>query len=305
MIPTTITDSDMICLQSVESFLKERNIPLSQSPQERIMVTQQARDWLYSEIARRFTRVAGYILQADLETDDMAKGLNYSLSKHLLDPVFVNILMCYLARENQAEANTLTGAYLCRVLNKWMEQNPMPKADAKGKKDSEPTTVVTEEEYLAPVKHLNDAVFTLLGKMADIIAVKSVGLSKNQCVAIAACLAMNNDATIHEIINSDFPITADVFDVYTNPSNIIKSILLLKKDELPTKPTINQSAFIDSLKRWVYNMLNKIPTQSIFPFLVSTYGGMTTVDVSDKFINPKSCGNQYSNLLTVAKQIIN
>ena len=304
MIPTTITDSDMICLQSVESFLRERNTPLNQSPQERVIVTQQARDWLYSEIVRRFTRVAGYILQADLETDDMAKGLNHSLSKHLLDPVFVNILMSYLAKENQAEANSITGAYLAKVLNKWMEQNLKPATPTKGKKDSETATEPTEDP-LAPVQHLKNAVYALLGNMAKIISVKNADLNEGQSVAIAACLAMNNSSTIHEIIASDFPITADVFDIYADPSNIIKSILLLKKDDLPAKPSVNQTAFINSLKRWVYDMLNKIPTQSIFQFLVSTYGGMTSVDVSDKFINPKDCGTQYSNLLTVAKQLIN
>lgn len=302
MIPTTITDSDMICLQSIESYLRERNLPLSQSPQERVIVTQQARDWLYSEIARRFSRVAAYILKADMETDEMAKGLNYSLSKHLMDPVFVNILMQYLAVENQKDANSIVGAYIAKVLSKWMDQN-IKAPTAKGKKEAAAEEPV--EDVMAPVQHLKDAVYALLGNIAKIISVKNADLKDGDAIAIAACIAMNNDQTITEIIASDFPITADVFNIYEDPSNIIKAILLLKKDDLPAKQSTNQSAFINSLKRWVYDMLNKIPTQSIFQFLVSTYGGMTSVDVSDKFINPKDCGTQYSNLLTVAKQLIN
>ena len=48
-IPTTITDSDMIVLQSVESFIESKKIPMT-NPEERILIYQEARDYLYSDI---------------------------------------------------------------------------------------------------------------------------------------------------------------------------------------------------------------------------------------------------------------
>ena len=44
MISKQITDSDMIILQSVESYLKTLRTPVIQNPQEKLIVTQQARD---------------------------------------------------------------------------------------------------------------------------------------------------------------------------------------------------------------------------------------------------------------------
>lgn len=318
MIQFTITDSDMIILNSVESYIKSRNIPPYISPQEKLMVTQQSRDVLYSDIVRRVPRVAGYLLQADMETDTKAQGLNMSLERHALDPVFIDLLMQYLTRENDPDANTVTGAYLARVANRWIEQNvnkttktpppPVP-ASKKGDKSTPPSATSESsndsKDPIAPIKHILYAVECLLGNIMRIVSIKCTDLNEKQSMAIAACLGTNNKDTIRELISSDLPITADILDVYENPSNVIKASLLLDKTEIPTNLTKNQTAFVDSLKRWVYKRLNDLNTQAIFQFLVATYGFASGIDVSTKFINPKDCGTQYSQLLTVAKQMIN
>lgn len=300
MIPNRITDSDMIILQSVESYLKGLGTPLNKSPQETIILTQQARDYLYSDIVQRVPRVAAYLLQADMETDTVAQGLNISLSKHVMDPIFVNLLMQYLAKHNNAEENCITGAYLAKILNKWMDQNV--KNDKTAKKGEKETA--TTGDPLEPVSHISWAVNQLLGNIAGLVSTKCANIDEYQALAIAACLAMNNNETIMEIIKSDLPITADVLDIIADPSNLIKSALLLEKADVPAKLSANQTAFMDSLVRWVYKKLNMIPTQSSYQFMVAAYGTIT-VDVSTKYINPKDCGTQYSNLLTVAKQLIN
>lgn len=302
MIPNRITDSDMIILQSVESYLKSLGTTLNRSPQETIILTQQARDYLYSDIVQRVPRVAAYLLQADMETDTIAQGLNLSLAKHAMDPVFINLLMQYLGKHNNGEENCITGAYLARIMNKWIDQNVSTnKPVKKGEKADESTTT---GDPLEPINHISWAVNTLLGNIAGIVSAKCPNLDEYQTLAIAACIAMNNNETITDILNSDLPVTADVLDIVSDPSNLIKSALLLEKNDIPAKLSTNQSAFMDSLVRWVYKKLNIIPTQSSYQFMVAAYGTMS-VDVSTKYINPKECGTQYSNLLTVAKQLIN
>jgi len=275
-----------------------------QSPQEKLIVTQQARDRLYSDIVRRVPRIAGYLLQADMETDTMAQGLNMSLEKHAMDPVFIDLLMQYLSRENNTEENAITGAYLTKIANRWVDQNVKePEKPKKGEKTAETTTPAGDP--LEPIKHIFYAIECLLGNITRIVSLKCCDLNNTQVIAIAACLAMNNNDTIKDLIASDLPITADILDIYDNPSMIIKSALLMEKTEIPATLSKNQTAFVDSLKRWIYKRLNDLNTQAMFQFLVATYGFASGIDVSTKFINPKECGTQYSNLLTVAKQMIN
>lgn len=301
MIPNRITDSDMIILQSVESYLKSLGTTtMNRSPQETIILTQQARDYLYSDIVQRFPRVAAYLLQADMETDTVAQGLNLALSKHVMDPIFVNLLMQYLSKHNDAQENCVSGAYLAKLMNKWIAQNITDDKPKKGEKVEEST----EADPLEPISHISWAIDILLKDIISIVMVKCANLTKYQATAIAACIAMDNNDTIREIISSDLPVTADVFDIDANPSNIIKAALLLEKNDISAKLSTNQKAFVDSLVRWVYKKLNMLPTQTIYQFMVSIYGS-TTADVSTKYINPKNCGTQYSNLLTVSKQIIN
>jgi hypothetical protein len=267
---------------------------------------------LYSDIVRRVPRIAAYILAADMEVDTYAQGLHASLSKHATDPVFINLLMQYLAKTNNREECCITGAYLVKIATKWIETNVKEEKPAaptkKGEKAEVIEAVKSNKDPLEPIMHIMNAIKSLLGGLASYVAVRCNNvLPENQNIAIAACIAMNNKDTIKEIIESDYPITADIFDVpelVPDPSNLIRETLLIEQSELPGKPTNNQQAFIDSLKRWVYKKLNEIPAQAIYSFLISTYK-TNSPKIDTKFINPKSCGTQYSNLLAVAKQIIN
>lgn len=311
MISKQITDSDMIILQSVESYLKTLRTPVIQNPQEKLIVTQQARDYLYSDIVQRVPRVAAYIMAADMETDTIAQGLFMALSKHVLDPVFIDILMQYLMKTNSAEENGIVGALLTKILNKHIESKTKPKpavtappSTKKDKdKDADKKPVEPEKIDLSDVAHIQRAINTLLGNLADIIITRCGNLTIPEATAIAACIAMNNTDTIKEIVASDLPITAQLFDVVQDPSNLIKASLLLNKADF-VKLSKNQTTFMESLTRWVYDKLNIIPTQSSYQFLVATYGSIKP-DVNNYYIQIKDCGMKYSNLYAVAKQLIN
>lgn len=305
-----ITDSDMIILQSVESYLKSIGTPVSQSPQEKLYVYQQARDYLYSEIVRRMPRVVCYILSSDLENDSIAQGLNYALYKHCMDPIFINVLMQYMSSQKSSTSDDergIIGAYLAKVLDKWISQNINEKTEdsaSNGKKKNEkPVENTNEDTALEPVAHLKTAIESLLGHLTSLITIRSGDITGNQALAVAAFIAMDNAEGLKGLIASDIPVTAKVLDCVKNPSNLIKYSLLLDKSELP-KLTPTQTKFLESLKRWVYDKLNILQESVIWQFLVGTYGTQKP-DVSTKVINPKDCGGQYPKLFTVAKQLIN
>lgn len=302
--PNRLTDSDMIILESVDSYLQKQHAPTNCSAQEKFFIIQSAKEYLYSEIAVRLPRVAGYILAANMETDECAKGLNASLSKHVMDPIFVNILLQSLARTNSNIDNCTVGAYLAKLLSSWMSQNI--KTDEKNKKGEVVNEAPKLEVQLEPVKHIDAAIRMLLGYVITQVKTKCVNLSDAQCMAVAACLAMNSRATIVELINSDLPITADILDIYGNLDITVREVLLIDKQaaDIPGKLSANQTAFVDSLKRWTYNKLNRIPIQSCYQFLVATYGAINNIDTSNKLVNPRDCGNQYPNLVELTKQLL-
>lgn len=303
MIVNQITNSDMIVMQSVDSYLKTLNTPISQNPQERLIIFQKARDYLYSDIVQRVPRVAAYILSADMETDTTAQGLFVGLYNHSLTPEFVDILMQYLSRNNNPEENGVVGALLVKIMNRYIEKNwKDPVKPKKGEKGSEKEETTNND--MSAIKHIQDAVNHLLGNLASTICSHCGNLTHTESLAIAAAISMNNKDTIREIINSDLPVTADIFGVIENPTNIIRSSLLIEKTEF-AKTTANQSAFIESLKRWVYQMLNALATLTSYQFLVATYGSIKP-DVSKYLIQIKDCSReQYPNLHEVAKQIVN
>ena len=151
------------------------------------------------------------------------------------------------------------------------------------------------------------AIEELLGGMANGIMVKCGGLTHPEALFVAACVAMNSRESIIEILNSDLSVTADIFNSLDDPDPVIRAALLLLKSDVPTKPTKNQTAFLDSLKRWVYNMMNIIPGGSIqgYQFLVGVYGSVKP-DLSPYYIQLKDCGaSQYPVCLAAAKQIVN
>ena len=306
-IKYNLTDSDMIVLESVDSFLQKQGVPVNTTPQERFIALQSTKEYLYSEIASRIVRLSGYILSANLENDTAAQGLNASLSKHLMDPICVNIIMQALGKGNSIIDNCIVGAYFTKVLNNWYLQNI--KHDEKNKKGEVVNAAPKLEIQVEPVKHIDLAVNMLLGPMIKRVQAKCVNLNESECKAVAACLAMNTSSTIFELIASDLPITADVLDiildVYGDLDDIIMSTLRIEANnpEIPGKLSTNQTAFVESLSRWIFRKLNEIPIQSGYQFLVATYGTYNNIDISKKFINLRDCGNQYANLNELNKQL--
>ena len=307
-------DSDAIILYSVESYLKAQNYNLNaMTPQERLVAIDGAKRVLYTDIVQRFPRVAYYILHSDMESDTNAQGMDASLRRHAMNPEFIKLLLEYLDYKKDPYENSISGAYLARILNKWLEQNiKTPEKIMAPPKEGETEGFVEDvnkpkQQDLEPVSHIKRAVDILLGNLQGLVLARCNNITSNQALAIAACLAMNSGETLREIIASDLPITADVLELVGNQciTNFVKAALLFEKNDIPAKLSTNQTAFVDSLKRWVYKILNMQSTQEIYQFLVAVYGTANSVDVSTQFINPKDCGTQYSNLLTVAKQLIN
>ena len=307
---SVIDQSDIIILNSVDSYLKGMRTPVPATPQEKLFVMQSARDRLYSDIAERVPRVASYILQSDIDEDHHAKGLFMALCNHSKDPVFIQILMQKLAQRNCEEENEITGALLTKILSKIMDDQKVETAKVKiveKKSDKDKTSKVVEE---APTnndeqyKHIFEAIQCLLGNMASIIATRCGNITVIEATSIAACIVMDNKETIKEIIESDLPISAQIFDIVQNPTNLIAAALNLNKADY-TKLTPNQSNFIETLKKWVYEKLNALPTELSWGIAIAAYGGKVKPDTSMKLIQLKDCGTQYSNLLITAKQINN
>ena len=301
--------SDAICLNTVESYLKTLGTPRNLPPEAQLTLMKNARDYLYSEIAQRIPTIAPKILAADLTVDERASALFLALSKHAMDPVFITILMNYLGtinRENRNQGACLvTGALLARIMTKYIEDHskPVVTKDKKDKKDAEITAVDTSSINVDEIKHLQEAINMLLGEAANKIAVRCGNITYTEALTIAACIATNNENTIHELIASDLPVTADVLDIIVNKGELMKSALLLEKKDF-TKLTTNQQKFVESLERWVFDKLehNCTSTQA-YNFLLSIYG--MRPDTNKYLINVRDCGTTYSNLLQVVRLMAN
>jgi hypothetical protein len=316
-----LTDSDMVILNSLDSYLKATGMPSNITPDQMLIFKEQARWQLYSDIVQRVPRVASYIMHADLDTDERAQGLYKALANHCLDPKFVELLLQQLRKVNNPSDNGITGAFLAKVVSAYVEKHMNDNAQAdigtetKAKKGEKPAPEKTQNKDMCEeIRHVYDAAACLLQNIADAIVAKCGNLDNGEdkdgrnpmALGIAACIAMNNGDAISEIIASDAPVTADIFDILNDPSNIIRGALLLDKSKF-TKLSKNQEEFINSLKRWVYKKLNELPTQQIYGFLVAVYG--TVRPEKERYFNYliqlKDCGTQYSNLLIVAKQMFN
>ncbi len=297
MVYSQMYPGDVNFLDSVETYLSKIGIPANISPQERLTLTEQARNSLYSYDVQCLPRIAEKILTSDLESDQEAKGLWIAFSNHVMDPVFVSYMMQYLRTINDMGLNGQIGALLSKVIDKYISE----RWDAKKKKDKDEPLPTFDE-----IKHIQAAIEYLLGNSANSIQVVCGNLTHTEALLIASCLAMNSQESLKEIIKSDLPITADIFDSLQSPDQIIKASLTLLKADIPTKPTANQTAFLESLKRWIFAMLNKIPggTTVCYQYLVGIYGSVKP-DVTPYYIQIKDCGTMYTNLLAVAKQIVN
>jgi hypothetical protein len=311
--------SDVICLHTVDSYLKTINTPRNLPPDVQLSLMQNARDHLYSEIAQRLPMIAPKILAADMDVDERASALFLAISHHAMDPVFIRILMSYLGSINKEGNNQGTcmviGALLAKIVGKYVSDNSKPttvtvttnkdKKDKADKKEEvkEVKEVTPETIDPAPIKHIQDAINILLGEPANRIAMKCGNITYTEALSIAACIATNNEYTIREIIASDLPVTADVFDIINNKGELIKAALLLEKKDF-TKLTNNQQKFVDSLERWVFDKLehNCTSTQA-YNFLLSIYGARP--DTNKYLINVRDCGTNYSNLLQVVRLMAN
>ena len=309
-IQPTFLPSDAVILNTVESYLRSLGTPRNLSPDVALNVMKSARDYLYSEIAQRVPAVAPKILSADLETNDQAKALYLALSEHAMDPVFIDILMKYLnsINHNNSDQGALlvTGALLAKILSKYIgdqvETATKEKDKDKKKKDAGEADKNISID-VDKVAHLQDAVNALLGECANKVSMKCGNLTYKDALIVAACIATNNETTLTEIIESDLPITADVFDIIANKNEIIKAALLLEKKDF-TKLTQNQEKFIESLERWVFDKLehNATPNQ-VYNFLLSIYG--VRPDTNKYLINVRDCGTANSNLLQVVRLMTN
>lgn len=314
-IQPTFLPSDAIILNTVESYLRSLGTPRTLAPEVQLNLMKSARDYLYSEIAQRVPVVAPKILSADLETNDQAKALFLALSEHAMDPVFIDILIRYLNSINRNNTDQgallVTGALLTRIMSKYAQDNTevitkeTAKDKDKKKKDADESAEVVDKVFKNSDKiaHLQEAVSYLLGECANKVSMKCGNLTYHQALSIAACIATNNEATLTEIINSDLPITADVFDIISNKNEIIKAALLLEKKDF-TKLTQNQEKFIESLERWVFDKLeHNATTNQVYNFLLSIYG--VKPDTNKYLINVRDCGTANSNLLQVVRLMTN
>lgn len=298
--PTHFMEGSVTFLDSLQSYLKKSRIQIdAMRPEQRLSVLDQAKNCLYSYDAQIIGDVAKRILQSDLENDPDAQALMLAMYNHSMDPAFITVIMQYLAARNDPSLNGVVGAVLIKVLGQYYDTHT-PK-DKDKKKDAQP------EINVAEVKHIQGAVENLLGGMADLIVTTCGNMQHEEALAVAACLAMNNDQTIIELVNSNAPIKASIFDqILANPGGIIQGALLLKKSDLPTKLTPVQTEFLNSLKEWLYDVLDKRPEGSLqlYNYLVAVYGSVKP-DLSPYYIQLKDCGTRFTNLIQVAKQISN
>lgn len=299
---------DVNFLDSVESFMMKSDIPTGLTPQENLAITDQARATLYSYDVQCMPRVADKILQANMDIDQEARGLWIAFYNHSLDPIFVKFLMQYLHDRSDTTLNGKIGALLTKVIGKYVEDH-LKKEKTDGKKSDKKDPKEKKEgsdDILDNIKHIEIAVEKLLGSTAITIEEFCGNLSHADALYIASCIAMSSQETITEILNSDLPITADLFNEFRPYDPLVMAALRLRKSEVPLKPTANQTAFLESLKRWVFDKLDTINggAYECYKFLVYTYGSVKP-DVSPYYIQIKDCGTIKPNLIQAAKQIVN
>lgn len=305
MMNVEFLDSDRIVLHTVESYLRSLGTPMTNlSPEQHLALVQSARDYLYSNIVQRVPAIAENILSADLDMNDKARALYLALSDHCMDPIFVNILMQYLNTLQDPKAKLVTGALLVKITSKYIADHTTTATTSKDKKDkkaaAEETTPTTKD--LEKINHLQDAITQLLGTVANMITNRTPNVTYTEALALAAAIATNDEHTIEEIIASNLPITADIFNILADPTNLIKGALLLEKKDYP-KLENNQQEFVNSLQRWVFNHLNSVQCPMAYNFLLHVYGPKP--DTNKYLVNVKDCGTDYPNLLQVVKFLAN
>lgn len=308
MTPAVITNADKVVLEKPETFLRAQGINLSSDPRERIFQETRAREALYSEIVRRLSRVCRFIL--DAEDDSIAaKELKYALFNHVDDPTFTGVVEQYFERSSETiEQRASVGAIFTSFMSEKLSRKKAidPKAD----KETKEAVKAENDKIEEGTAHIMSCVKKLLGPIVSEIENVTTNLDKNQVLAVAAAIAMNGEQTFENILDSDLPVTADVFtrEIVRDPSRLVRDALLMSKDKYSKYVSKNQKEFLDSLKRWVYNKLNVLTPHQCYDFLASTYQ-RTRIKKDDKvtevlFINVRDCGTKYTNLLTASKILL-
>ena len=286
------------------------------SEQEKVYVMTNWRDDLYSRIVEKVPYLARFIFSSDIDENDDAKGVLFALTKHCVDPVFVSALMQRLAVSNIGSDNVVVGALLTKIMSRLIDERKAVSTTAKEvevKKDDKDKDVKDKSKKapapaetapdISDLGHIQEAITSLLDNIANMVTMKCGNLSSVESLCVAACLAMNNMMTIKELVASDLPITAQILDIVPDSSNLLSAALNIDKTYF-NKLSTNQAAFIESLKRWVYEKLNRLDTNQIRAFLTASYG-TASPDVSTKLIQVKDCGTAYGNLLFTAKIMFN
>ena len=257
----TLMNSDDVCLETVESYMRKMGAPIPRTPQEELEIKQYYRDMLYSDIANRLPRVSAYLME---NNDDKAKGLSLALSRHAMDKFFVNIVMQRLATNGFLEDAHLVGALFITIVNNYFETHK-----STSKKDEE-----VEEQNKKNVKetsHLMEAINVLLKDI--IVRVKELCPGLNEQIevpAVAGAIAVNNQSTLDELMNFKKQLTADIFEIYTDPDKIIRNALLMKKNNY-LNLNATQKKFIDTLKDFVFKKLDELDMTQIYSYLLSVY----------------------------------
>lgn len=308
----------LLTLNSVDSYMRAQNMPAPTTPEERLYMRENAKKPFYAKIVPAAPILMQYILESDLTTNQQAIALDYAYSQHILDRDFIDALMMELSQPGQtAGSRAAVGAYLTLRLNDFMEEKEVKKIQVpttvaeknKDTKEIEKKTVMVEKEVTENVhkpedlKYITEAIQTLLGSTANWIQNEYPTLTDQEAIAVTAAVFTANDHSIAMLVKLNIAITAKVFNLLDNDGQykIIESALNLKKDDFQ-KLTSNQSAFIESLKKWVYGKLDYISTTECVRFLNEIYG-LKPTDLGNRLIYLKDCGTSYVKLLQVAKQL--
>lgn len=317
-------DDQIICISLEDYLAKKGYSPSNVRPEEWVRIYESARDIFYSDIVQRLTRVIAYINYASVN-DDRAEGLRNGLSHHMRNPYFINLMLRQLQQENNLVANGFVGAFLCKAAQQYMnemrkkdeEETPVttvtskPKVGRPSTKDKDEPEVKTstppkksnvDENVIAS---MYNAAMTLLHGKYEYVRSCCVGIEQGDALAIAAFLAMNNELTLKEIIDSNLPLTAELLqndqNIGSDPGNLIAAALHLQKSDY-AKLSVNQTKFIDSLTKWVYSRLEGLEPSACLQYLVGVYHSIAPGDtIKSNLIQLKDCGTQYPQLIQVVR----
>lgn len=309
-IYTSIINSDTIVLEPLEKYMRDRGIVADKlRPDIYLQSYSDCRDYFYSDIAQRASRIIGYINSAP-ENDDAANAFKYALSRHMRDAAFLTILQKQMEHEKNMYSNALVGSFVCESIREYQEEMlkldelDAEKAKANKKKD---------DKEPAPMKsHVDPEIVGMLLALGKYllkpycahIQSKFVKMDDVQVLALAAIIAAGNEHVAYALMESDLPITAEILNcpLFTNDQipKIYAGILQLQKSEW-VKLSVNQAKFLESLTKWIYSRLNSLDPSLCLQLLVAAYGSTNPGDyVKTCLIQPKDCGTQYPNLKQVA-----